>query len=85
MAKIDKVLSFIHDNCGHDCNKSVNEIYMEKRYGDDGSYYVFLYDDNVNASMDILVNPGKDPVIEYSHMASYNDTFQKLENEFEYS
>ena len=57
---------------------------MEKRYGDDGSYYVFLYDDSVNADMDILCVPGEEPVIECSNHATANAIMEQLENIFCY-
>lgn len=82
MATIDKVLSFIRDDCGHDCKRSVKGIYMEKRYNGDGSYYVYVYSGSVNSSIDIFVEKGRDPVIESSERAFADPVISDLEDSF---
>lgn len=82
MATIDKVLDFIRDDCGHDCKKRFGKIYSEKRYIDGGSYLVYVYSDFNNASIDILVQPGKDPVIESSERAFADPVISDLEDSF---
>lgn len=82
MATIDKVLDFIRDDCGCDCKKRINGIFMEKRYIHGGSYMVYVYRDSVNASIDILVEPGKEPVIESSERAFADSVISDLEESF---